>query len=173
MEIKNSERWNSGEIVDKLADLQSQAINLLPVLQRFTPNHVHWHRRYQPWYFRFRPEIFECFPVIDKIIETTYSTYLGLHGLPTQSNDIGGQLIFPKKDSHWPAEKVLMFPWIDFIVLPKSTEKVHMFATMLDTTRIVGSIYQVNIRYIDHLKDDFSLEQEEQELIASMQAARE
>lgn len=174
MEIRNHKSWSSDKIVEGLTTLQDQNINIIPVLEQFTPNHVHIPYNYQSMFLRIILEESLLFPVIDMLCEQIVKRYLALRGLP--SKYVGGMaLIYPEEGSHWSARNTLMFPWIDYQLRPKQITPDQYVPAIVDlnTTRVRDTTYQVYVRSLPEFTgSEFTITSEEQDLIKLMISSR-
>lgn len=130
------------EAVGKLIQIRGREINLVPVLQKFHPDHVHW--KEEPWGFQTKPELYrwlftwglphfakqklnpskEMSP--QESSKVLYEKFFGHHGITGKIEVPGeglldyhtGVRIDPIEGSHlWPARSVIrLFPEVDFEV---------------------------------------------------------
>ena len=151
---RQESRWTGREGISKLLELQGQTVNLLPVLNRYSADHVHWFpqtRLLEP-----TVSVFELEHLCVNFIEQN-----GIAGTPDplysvySSSDILAAGIGVEPQDHWPAGKTLLFPWVDFQVKfrlsDKATEVASPFIVPyqsvinVNTARVEGSLYEIDI----------------------------
>lgn len=169
--------WNTAQAEDRLKELEENLVDLRPILERFTPDHIHWQHGGVPFPFRLVPEVFrELMPVTDSVFKLALEIFLKMNAFPGR---LSYGVYFPDQDSPlWPTERALRFREIDFRVLTKRVDSWYGKEIISDsdffinTTRVIGSesIYQMfPSQYRNH---DYFIYGQGQEFINALLAAR-
>lgn len=102
---------------DAVIDIQNSIIAMPEVLEHVNPDHVHWMKPDQPWFFRWIPEFFsECFILTPEIIGLLYGGYFKLKGLAVERRYSTSVTIFEVKPNLTPKQRsaLTFFREIDF-----------------------------------------------------------
>jgi hypothetical protein len=163
---------SSTESTDKLSRLQGRSVDLSAVLPEFPADHVHWPRRYQPWYFRMIPQLLSReLPVTDSAVAALYNLYFKLSGLNI-SYHRGGTFIMLNPDIPTPMEATLKYPWVDFELHAKATEIGYVTPLDLNTTLVDSTKYKINIPALTKTYQELDLNGNSHKLLDTMLEAR-
>jgi|SRR3989344_4726211 len=100
-------------------NLQNSIVNMPEVLERVTPDHVHWLKKDQPVFFRYIHEIFsEEIPLTASLVGRFYDLYFKLKGLKVKKRYSGDVEIFEVKPdlTNEQRNSLLFFRELDFRV---------------------------------------------------------
>lgn len=105
--------------LDEVVGIQDSIINMPEILAHMNPNHVHWSKHDQPWFFRWIPEIIsECgmIPGAPTIIGFFYGLYFKLRGLEVTNRYTYSVTVFVVKPDLSPRQRgsLAFFREIDF-----------------------------------------------------------
>lgn len=171
--ITHREEWKAEKTLEKLMLLQGQTVNLMPVLQRNIPGHLHYIPDSHPDQQQ-EPELLRSavLAACGTDIEKLYEDYFKQQGIEAswivniRNEDAPnpGILVIPQIDPAgvakiWPPEKTIaLFTMIDFRMHFKIRRDTDMQArshlsyqqlasesVTLNTTKVEGNLYEIDI----------------------------
>lgn len=147
----------SAEFIEAVHTLQDNVIELPKVLEQFSPDHVHWPAKDQPWFLRSIPSFIRAgAPFGDVFVETAYLLYLRGKGFKFEwvraSSHFSVACQLQPVSNAVERKALLFFREVDFIFrLKYGNDESSLIGWDFNTTRIEGDsglyhIFTPNLR---------------------------